>query len=44
MDHDERQRRAAGMIVHHTDAEREYAYDPALPHFGSSTWRWTPRP
>ena len=27
MDDDERQRRAPGLIVHHTDAEREYAYD-----------------
>ena len=31
-----------GLIVHHTDAEREYAYDRHRIS-GSSTWRWTPR-
>lgn len=31
-----------GLIVHHTDAEREYAYDRH--HIsGNWTWRWTPR-
>ena len=32
-----------GMLVHHTDAEREYAYDRKSIS-GGSTRRWTPRP
>jgi phosphoserine phosphatase len=32
-----------GVIVHHTDAEREYAYDRQS-HFGRLDVAWTPRP
>ena len=43
MDDHGRRPPASGLIVHHTDAEREYAYDRDIALRPSSTWRWMPR-